>query len=721
MIVVTLGTEQYPFDSLLDWINILIKYKFIKESEEVIIQYGSSNQEKIENFRQVKSYDFLPEEMFKEYLNRARIVIGHCGEGTFILLNSLRKPYILVPRTRRFGEHVDDHQLEMAEFLETLGVPIARSPTDLVKFIREPIVPNFIVQEDDNHWKRLLNYYNLQESKKIMLVCSSGGHFKAMQELKLFWEQFEDICWVTFKTETTESAINIGKWCAYWAYSPTNRNLYNLVRNLFLAGIVLLKEKPDLIVSTGAGVAVPFFLLSKLLCKSQTLFIESKTRIKTLSLSAKILQKLSVIDRLVVQNEDLLNSCQGENLNSMGNYYTNEVTENKNDYSEKIEVLIEKENILIILPEIVNIKETNFIQEQINPVKPKDVKRIIIDMSKVAFFDSLAIRDLYVISGQSNDKKLQLILWGISPQVSKLLNPKTFQYYFIVDNETLTTRSKIRSSLSLEKWSFKSKLSEKHDRVYRDEKVKMLNAYIHNISMPEALVTIKKGIVLTVNVGHLMQFQSNQEFLSAYHAADYRLCDSQLMVYASKFLATPLKEKLQAIDLFPAFCNYHKDDEDIRIFLLGTDSSVAQKAKTRINSRICRQIVVAEYSPPWGFENHEEECQKIIQLINDSKATVLVVGAKTPKQELLINQHFINKKKEKLTNIKIIMSIGLTLDFEAGNIQRAPKWVRQIGLEWLYQLFSDPKRLWKRYLVENLIFSWLILKQKFNLYKVPSE
>ncbi len=119
---------------------------------------------------------------------------------------------------------------------------------------------------------------------KILLVCSSGGHFKALQQLQPFWRSHERI-WVTFRTATTEAAL-AGE-TVFWAHSPTNRNLPNLVRNLGLAWKVIRQEKPNLIISTGAGVAVPFLLLGKLF-GSQTVFIESVTRIQTLSLSARL-------------------------------------------------------------------------------------------------------------------------------------------------------------------------------------------------------------------------------------------------------------------------------------------------------------------------------------------------------------------------------------------------------------------------------------------------
>ncbi len=120
---------------------------------------------------------------------------------------------------------------------------------------------------------------------KLLLVCSSGGHFKALQQLQPFWEKHPRK-WVTFATPTTQSALQEEK--VYYAYSPTNRNIPNLIRNLFLAWRVIRKNKSDLIISTGAGVAVPFLILGKL-WGSKTVFVESITRIETLSLSAKLL------------------------------------------------------------------------------------------------------------------------------------------------------------------------------------------------------------------------------------------------------------------------------------------------------------------------------------------------------------------------------------------------------------------------------------------------
>ena len=120
-----------------------------------------------------------------------------------------------------------------------------------------------------------------------------------MQELNLFWETHERV-WVTFYSATTKAALEAEK--VYWAWSPTNRNLLNLVRNFLLAWQVLSRERPQLVISTGAGVAVPFLILAKIL-GSQTVFIESITRVKQLSLSARL--ALPFLDNLYVRWSEL--------------------------------------------------------------------------------------------------------------------------------------------------------------------------------------------------------------------------------------------------------------------------------------------------------------------------------------------------------------------------------------------------------------------------------
>ncbi|HLP46451.1 MAG TPA: PssD/Cps14F family polysaccharide biosynthesis glycosyltransferase [Candidatus Kapabacteria bacterium] len=133
---------------------------------------------------------------------------------------------------------------------------------------------------------------------KLGIVCSSGGHLLLLHLLKDFWGPY-DRFWVTFKKEDALSLLE--KERVYWAFFPTNRNIFNLVRNFFVAVKVLVKEKPDVLISTGAGVAIPFFFLGKLLRK-KLIFIEAYERIETPSLTGKIVYPIT--DAFILQWEE---------------------------------------------------------------------------------------------------------------------------------------------------------------------------------------------------------------------------------------------------------------------------------------------------------------------------------------------------------------------------------------------------------------------------------
>lgn len=133
---------------------------------------------------------------------------------------------------------------------------------------------------------------------KICLVGSSGGHLTHLYLLKDFWSKHERF-WVTFEKIDSASLLKDEK--KYWCYFPTNRNLKNLTRNTFLAFKILIKEKPDLIISSGAAVAVPFFYIGKLF-GAKTVYLEVYDRIELPTLTGKLVYP--VTDRFVLQWEE---------------------------------------------------------------------------------------------------------------------------------------------------------------------------------------------------------------------------------------------------------------------------------------------------------------------------------------------------------------------------------------------------------------------------------
>jgi len=247
-----------------------------------------------------------------------------------------------------------------------------------------------------------------------------------------------------------------------------------------------------------------------------------------------------------------------------------------------------------------------------------------------------------------------------------------------------------------------------------NNKVRILNIEIQNITSDELLQNLSEGILLTPNVDHLVKLQKDHEFYEVYQNAEWVVCDSKIVALGLKFLGLPIKEVIPGSSFFTEYYLYHKNNENIRIFLLGAAEGIAEKAMRNINKKTGREIVVGAHSPSFGFEKNEAECLDIIKIINQTNANILLVGVGAPKQE-----KWIAKYKSQFTNIKLFMALGATIDFEAGNIKRAPKIFQKLALEWFFRMCTDPKRLVKRYLLNDMAFFYYLLKQKLGIYINP--
>ena len=143
-----------------------------------------------------------------------------------------------------------------------------------------------------------------------------------------------------------------------------------------------------------------------------------------------------------------------------------------------------------------------------------------------------------------------------------------------------------------------------------------------------------------------------------------------------------------------------------KLFFLGATEGVAAKAAENLSNKFKGLQVVGTYSPPFGFENNQIEMDKIKSMIKESKPDILIVGLGCPKQEKFMYHHC------KELGVPISFGLGASLDFEAGNIKRAPRWMADHGLEWLFRITQDPKRMAKRYLINDRIILKLAIKYK---------
>ena len=245
-------------------------------------------------------------------------------------------------------------------------------------------------------------------------------------------------------------------------------------------------------------------------------------------------------------------------------------------------------------------------------------------------------------------------------------------------------------------------------------RINILNVAIDNISESDLLKKLVHGVLVTPNVDQIIKMQVDREYYDIVRKAEWVVCDSKILYFCFKLLKTPLLETIPGSSFFPAFYEYHRDDENCKIFLLGALDGVALKARDRINEKVGRQIVVGAYSPSYGFEKKQEENERIYKMINSSGANVVLVGVGCPKQEKWIDAH-----KNRMPGVNIWMALGATIDFEAGSVKRAPVIWQNLYLEWFYRFLQEPRRLFKRYFVDDIKFFWYFGKQLLGRYKNP--
>lgn len=253
-----------------------------------------------------------------------------------------------------------------------------------------------------------------------------------------------------------------------------------------------------------------------------------------------------------------------------------------------------------------------------------------------------------------------------------------------------------------------------------ENRMRFLNTHVDNLSMEEAVQEAKRLIleknnsyVVTPNVDHIVKIEHDKLFRKIYEDADLVLTDGKPLIWMSRWMGTPIKEKISGSDYFPEVCKMAAK-EGFSIFLLGAADGVAKKAAINLMKKYKNLKIAGVYSPSYTFENNVEEISYIINKINKSKPDILCIGMGTPKQE-----KFYYRYKEQL-KVPLTLHIGATIDFEAGVVKRAPKWISYIGMEWLYRLLKEPRRLYRRYLLEDVEILPIFMKYRNRIYsEVP--
>lgn len=204
------------------------------------------------------------------------------------------------------------------------------------------------------------------------------------------------------------------------------------------------------------------------------------------------------------------------------------------------------------------------------------------------------------------------------------------------------------------------------------------------------------GAVVFHNVDTIAKLGRDADFRDVCREAEYSIVDGQVLAWLLSALWWRPVRKASGSDFLPAFCRRHADDPTVTVFLLGAGPGVASAAQARLNAATGRRIVVGAHSPSFRLLDDPVESMACVEAVRASGATVLAVGLGAPKQEKWIATY-----RHLLPGVTRFIAVGATLDFEAGRVSRAPRWMSAAGLEWAFRLLMEPRRLWRRYLVEG--------------------
>lgn len=227
---------------------------------------------------------------------------------------------------------------------------------------------------------------------------------------------------------------------------------------------------------------------------------------------------------------------------------------------------------------------------------------------------------------------------------------------------------------------------------------------LDNVTLPEALERVTAMIearrphyVVTANVDFLVQARRDAELRQALVHADLVTCDGMPLVWASRLLRNPLPERVTGADLVPQLLEIAAA-HGYRVFFLGATPDANRRAVANVQARFPRIRIAGHYSPPFR-PLAEMDNDEIIQRIRAAQPDILLVAFGCPKAEKWMARHY------RALGVPVSIGVGATIDFLAGAVRRAPRWMQESGCEWMFRLVQEPRRLFRRYFSDLLGFT----------------
>ena len=244
-------------------------------------------------------------------------------------------------------------------------------------------------------------------------------------------------------------------------------------------------------------------------------------------------------------------------------------------------------------------------------------------------------------------------------------------------------------------------LNAKIDSLKKEEAINIVDDMVKN-RQPKYLVTPNTDIVI--------KMKKDPELNQICNDADLILTDGQMLVTLSRMLGNPIKERVCMTDFIWEVCDLSVKKK-YSLFFFGGKEDILNRGVEKIISKYPSLNVAGKYSPPLGFEKNKKQLNIALSKIRNSKADILIVFLGCPKQE-----KFIAKYKD-VYNVPLSITMGGCIDFIGSNIKRAPLWMQKYGMEWFFRFAQEPKRLFRRYFIDDIQIFPLFLQYKLGLKK----
>ena len=251
-----------------------------------------------------------------------------------------------------------------------------------------------------------------------------------------------------------------------------------------------------------------------------------------------------------------------------------------------------------------------------------------------------------------------------------------------------------------------------------DDTLCLFGLDIANLTMRDAIALLRDFIngdegktVFYVNPDCLNKIFKDRDYFQILQQADLVLPDGIGLTIAGNMLQTPLKENVNGTDMLPFLCEMAAQ-EGCSLFLLGGRPGIADSMAEQLREKYGVEVAGTAH----GYFDRETENERICEQINQSGAEILLVAFGAPLQE-----KWISENKARL-RARVLMGVGGLFDFYSGRTRRAPRWLREIGLEWLYRMVQEPGRMWRRYVVGNPLFLYRVTKWKlYSAAPMPKQ